>query len=76
MKYRVINKKTKEDITDKYDWVIRPNGKLFYLDCEDLIGYPDAMYLPEKCINEFYNTVQTLKDLNYYNNNDDIKVRR
>lgn len=42
MRYRVIDKKTKEDITDKYDWVISPNGQLSYNDDGDLIGYPDA----------------------------------
>lgn len=76
MKYRVINKITKEDVTDKHDWVIRPDGKLFYLDYEDLIGDPDVMYIPEKCLDEFYNGVETLKSLNYYNNNSNIKVCR
>lgn len=47
MKYRVINRKTKEDITDKYCWVVRPDGKLYVNEYGDLIGYPDAMYLPE-----------------------------
>lgn len=75
MKYRVINKKTKEDITDKYDWVITPDGKLSYNDCGDFIGHPDAAYLPESAMNEFYKTVKTLNDLNYYNNNlSDIKI--
>ena len=74
MKYRVINKKTKEDITDKYDWVISPNGHLSYNDDGDLIGYPDAAYLPEVAMDEFYNTVKTLKNLNYYSNNSEIVV--
>lgn len=43
--YRVINLKTKEDITDKFDWVITPEGKLFYLDGDSLTGYEDAIYI-------------------------------
>ena len=42
MKYRVIDKITKNDITDERDWVITPDGKLYYLDYGDLIGYPNA----------------------------------
>ena len=72
MKYRVINKRTKEDITDRYDWVISPNGQLSYNDGGDLIGYPDAMYLPEAAMDEFYKNIKTLKSLNYYNNNSEI----
>lgn len=74
MRYRVIDKKTKEDITDKYDWVISPNGRLSYNDYGDLIGYPDAAYLPEVAMGEFYKSVKTLKNLNYYNNNSEIVV--
>ena len=69
MRYRVIDKKTKEDITDKYDWVISSNGQLSYNDYGDLIGYPEAAYLPEVAMDEFYKSVKTLKNLNYYNNN-------
>lgn len=42
VKYRVIDKSTNEDITDKYCWVIRPNGELKYNDYGDLIGYTNA----------------------------------
>lgn len=57
MGYRVIDLKTKEDITDKFDWVITPDGKLFYLDCDSLTGYEDAIYILELdyerfCIND------------------------
>ena len=38
MTYRVIDKLTGEDITDKYDWVLLPNGELCYLLYCDLIG--------------------------------------
>lgn len=38
IKYKVFDKKTKKDITDKYPWVITPEGKLFY----DSFEYPDA----------------------------------
>lgn len=72
MKYRVINKRTKEDITDRYDWVVSPNGQLSYNDGGDLIGDPDAMYLPEAAMDEFYKSIKTLKSLNYYNNNSEI----
>lgn len=40
--YRVINSKTGEDITDDFDWVIRPDGSLHYLDYCDLVGNTDA----------------------------------
>ena len=40
--YRVINSKTGEDMTEDRDWVIRPDGSLYYLDYCDLIGHPDA----------------------------------
>ena len=76
MKYRVIDKRTKEDITDKYDWVISPNGRLSYNDDGDLIEFPDAAYLPEVAMDEFYKGVKTLKDLNYYSNNSEIKTSR
>ena len=32
MKYRVINKKTGDDITDDYWWVLRPDGDLYFID--------------------------------------------
>lgn len=73
MRYRVINKKTKEDITEQYDWVITPNGKLSYIDGGDLIGHPDAMHLPEKLVGEFYHTVKVLNDLKYYDEEKNIK---
>lgn len=42
IKYIVFDKQTKEDITDKYTWVITPNGKLYFVDYDSLTGYPDA----------------------------------
>ena len=36
--YRVINKETKEDITDKECWVLRPDGSLAVNEYGDLIG--------------------------------------
>ena len=45
MRYRVFDKTTKEDITDKYNWVITPDGKLYFKDYGDLIGDPRAMYV-------------------------------
>ena len=38
MTYKVIDKTTGEDITDKYYWVLSPNGELNYLLYCDLIG--------------------------------------
>ena len=29
MKYRIFDKETKEDIADKNDWVITPDGTLY-----------------------------------------------
>lgn len=43
LKYRVINSKTGEDITDDFDWVLSPNGDLNYLEYSDLIGHQDAV---------------------------------
>lgn len=42
IKYVVFDKQTKEDITDKYTWVITPDGKLYFVDYDSLTGYPDA----------------------------------
>lgn len=42
IKYIVFDRQTKEDITDKYPWVITPDGKLYYMDYDSLTGYPDA----------------------------------
>lgn len=36
--FRVIDIRTNEDITDKYDWVLQPNGRLAYNMYGDLIG--------------------------------------
>ena len=44
MRYRVFDKTTKEDITDKYTWVITPDGELYFKDYGDLIGDPNATY--------------------------------
>lgn len=46
LEYKVINTKTGEDITALYDWVIRPNGELCYMEYSDFIGYPDAKAVP------------------------------
>jgi hypothetical protein len=40
--YKVISKITGNDITDKADWVLQPNGRLAYNCYGDLIGDPDA----------------------------------
>lgn len=53
MKYRVFDKRTKEDITDKYCWIIRPNGELRYNEYGDLIGDFNAIYVTEDKIEEF-----------------------
>ena len=42
IKYKVFDKQTKEDITNKYDWVITSDGNLFYQDYDSLTGYPNA----------------------------------
>ena len=42
IKYIVFDRQTKEDITDKYPWVITPDGKLYYMDYDSLTGCPDA----------------------------------
>lgn len=44
--YKVIDTRTNEDITDRYDWVIQPNGRLAYNAYGDLIGltYAEAVF--------------------------------
>lgn len=42
IKYKVFDKQTKEDITDKYPWVITTDGKLYFSDYDSLTGYPNA----------------------------------
>ncbi len=39
LKYRVINSKTLEDITDEYDWVLTPAGDLYYTDAYNNFCY-------------------------------------
>lgn len=38
MKFKVIDKRTGDDITNDYDWVLLPNGELKYLNYCDLAG--------------------------------------
>lgn len=42
MRYRVINKHTGEDITNTENWVVTPDGKLYFCDYDSLTGDPDA----------------------------------
>lgn len=44
--YRVIDTRTNEDITDKHDWILQPNGRLAYNAYGDLIGltYAEAVF--------------------------------
>lgn len=51
MKYKVYDKVTRQDITDKYNWVLTPDGKLYYMEY-DLIGHPNAMILSEEAAKE------------------------
>lgn len=44
MRYRVYDRKTLDDITDKHKWVILSDGLLYALEYFDLICYPDAYY--------------------------------
>lgn len=53
MKYKVIDKTTKKDITKEYDWVITPDRKLYCVEYGDFIGYSNAIYIvldENKCI--------------------------
>ena len=40
--YKVIDKRTNEDITAKYNWVLQPDGRLAYNEYGDLIGFTYA----------------------------------
>lgn len=42
MKFRVIDKRTGDDITNDHDWVLLPTGELKYLEYSDLIGLSHA----------------------------------
>lgn len=49
MKFRVIDKRTGDDITKDYFWVITTDGRLGYIDYGDFIGlaYAEAIMIPE-----------------------------
>ena len=53
MKYRVFNKVTKEDITNKDTWVVTPDGQLAFNEWGDLLTDPEAIYILEEDIEEF-----------------------
>lgn len=36
IRYRVFDNKTLKDITDEFQWGITPDGKLCYVDCDDI----------------------------------------
>ena len=52
LKYRVVNSKTGEDITDEYDWVLTPDGDLYYTDAyNNFCYYANAkVVLIEHCL--------------------------
>lgn len=49
MKFRVIDKRTGDDITKDYFWVITADGRLGYIDYGDFIGlaYAEAIMISE-----------------------------
>ena len=49
MKFKVIDKRTGDNITSDYDWVLLPNGELKYLNYCDLVGlqYAEAVQVQE-----------------------------
>lgn len=49
MKFRVIDKRTGDDITKDYFWVITADGRFGYVDYEDFISlaYAEAIMIPE-----------------------------
>ena len=46
MKYKVIDMRTGEDVTDRMSWVLRPDGKVGYIGeltftvCTDVLAIP------------------------------------
>ena len=46
--YRVFDKKTKEDITDKRFWVIDPKGTLYYVEWDLIQASFFAYYVVDK----------------------------
>lgn len=55
MKYRVFNKITKEDITEKYDWVVTPDGTLYINEWGDYVTEQDAVCVLEENVEAFLN---------------------
>ena len=53
MRYKVFNKFTMEDITNRYDWVVTPDGKLYVNEWGDFITYPEVIYVLEEHVELF-----------------------
>ena len=49
MKFRVIDKRTGDDITKDYFWVITADGRLGYIDYNEFISlsYVEPIMIPE-----------------------------
>jgi hypothetical protein len=55
MRFKVFDKFTKEDITNRYDWVITPDGKLLVNNWGDLLPYSfmNGVYVFEQDVDAF-----------------------
>ena len=53
MEYKVFNKFTMKDITNRYDWVVTPDGRLYVNEWGDFITYPEGIYVLEKDVEKF-----------------------
>jgi hypothetical protein len=52
MSYRVFDKKRNEFITDEQEWVMKPDGSLYYrtVGYGELVPWSDAMVINDGCI--------------------------
>ena len=51
MSYRVFEKEINRDITKEDEWVIKPNGSLYYrTSLGDLVPYPNGLVINDGCI--------------------------
>jgi hypothetical protein len=44
MKFKVYNKETHEDITNTQDWIMKPDGKLYYPEYDSFVCCENSAY--------------------------------
>jgi hypothetical protein len=46
MKFKVYNKETHEDVTDKNTWVVMPDGELYFPEYDSFVKAAKEYYMP------------------------------